>query len=63
MDRALEHGRKLGASTGWLETSNLKGSGVAAYRKMGFSICGFDLTHYRGTPSEGQFAMFLDRPI
>jgi ribosomal protein S18 acetylase RimI-like enzyme len=63
MDRAIGHGRELGATTAWLETSNLNGVGIEAYRKMGFDICGFDLTHYRGTQSEGQFAVFLSRSI
>lgn len=63
MELAIAHGRKLGATTAWLETSNLNGTGIAAYRQMGFSICGFDLTLYRGTPSDGQFAIFLERAL
>jgi ribosomal protein S18 acetylase RimI-like enzyme len=63
MDRAIGHGRELGATTAWVETSNLNGPGVEAYGKMGFEICGFDLTHYRGTQSEGQFAVFMSRSI
>jgi ribosomal protein S18 acetylase RimI-like enzyme len=61
MDRVIRHGRELDATTVWVETSNLNGAGIEAYGKMGFDICGFDLTHYRGTPSEGQFAVFLSR--
>jgi ribosomal protein S18 acetylase RimI-like enzyme len=63
VDRAIGHGLELGATTVWLETSNLNGVGIEAYRKLGFDICGFDLTHYRGTPSEGQFAVFMSRSI
>jgi hypothetical protein len=63
MKRAIDHGRELGATMAWLEASNLNGVGIEAYSKMGFDICGFDLTHYRGTRSAGQFAVFLSRSI
>jgi ribosomal protein S18 acetylase RimI-like enzyme len=52
-----------GARHLWLETSNYNPPGVAAYRALGFAISGFDLTLYDGTPSEGEFALFLSRPV
>jgi ribosomal protein S18 acetylase RimI-like enzyme len=63
MKRALEHGVSIGARTAWLETTNLNYSGVRAYMSLGFQICGFDLTLYRGTPAEGEFALFMARPL
>ena len=63
MDRAIARGRDVGAMTVWAETSNVNYPGILAYRRMGFEICGFDLTHYLGTPAEGEFAVFLSRAI
>ena len=63
MERALEAGRRSGALAAWVETSNVNAPGIEAYRRLGFSICGFDLTLYAGTASEGQFAIFMARPL
>lgn len=64
MDRAVSRARELGAKTVWVETTNLNFPGVAAYRRLGFDICGFDLTLYHGTDGPpGEFALFLARPI
>jgi hypothetical protein len=30
---------------------------------LGFALYGFELSLYSGTPSEGEFALFLARPI
>jgi hypothetical protein len=30
---------------------------------LGFSLCGFDLTLYRGTLNADEFALFLAAPI
>lgn len=64
MNQAVLRAHELGAKTVWVETSNLNFPGVAAYRRLGFEICGFDLTLYRGTDGPpGEFALFLARPI
>jgi ribosomal protein S18 acetylase RimI-like enzyme len=63
MEHAIETGRRSGATTAWVETSNYNYPGIEAYRHLGFFICGFDLTLYQGTPSEGEFAVYLARPI
>jgi ribosomal protein S18 acetylase RimI-like enzyme len=63
MDHALEAGRRMGAVTAWAETSNRNHPGVALYRRLGFELCGFDLSLYRGTPVEGEFALFLARDL
>jgi ribosomal protein S18 acetylase RimI-like enzyme len=63
MERAIESGRLAGARTAWVETSNYNHPGILAYQRLGFSLCGFDLTLYRGTPSEGEFALYLARQI
>ncbi|MFI1253139.1 GNAT family N-acetyltransferase [Streptomyces netropsis] len=63
MDRALDHGRELGARTAWLEVTNVNAPAVRAYRRMGFTLCGVDVTLYTGTASEGEQALFMSRPL
>ena len=63
MERAIESGLRAGALAAWVETSNYNHPGILAYQLLGFSLCGFDLTLYQGTPSEGEFAIYLARPI
>lgn len=63
VDRALDHGRELGARTAWLEVSNVNAPAVRAYRRMGFTLCGVDLTLYTGTASEGEQALFMSRSL
>ena len=58
-----EHARRLGARHVWLETSSLNAPGVAAYRALGFSLSGVDVTLYDGTPAEGEVALFFSKPV
>jgi len=62
-DRIAALGLEVGAREIWLETSNLNVAGVAAYRVLGFTFTGLDLTLYDGTPAEGEIALFFARPI
>ncbi len=61
MARMIEVADKMNASMIWLETSNTNGPGIQAYKRLGFSICGFDLTLYESTPNEGEFGLYLAR--
>jgi ribosomal protein S18 acetylase RimI-like enzyme len=63
VERVVELARELGARHLWLETSNLNGPGVAAYRALGFTLTGIDVTLYDGTPAEGEVALFFSKPI
>lgn len=63
LEHALDHGRAHGARTAWAETSSHNGPGIAAYERLGFSICGFDASLYVATPAEGEVAVFLSRPL
>ena len=63
VERVVGLGHELGARHVWLETSNLNAPGVAAYRALGFSLTGIDVTLYDGTPAEGEIALFFSRPI
>ncbi|MGY5128515.1 GNAT family N-acetyltransferase [Streptomyces nigrescens] len=63
MQRACAYGSRLGARTAWLETSNVNVPAIRAYRRMGFTFCGLDTTLYRGTPSEGETALFMSKTL
>jgi ribosomal protein S18 acetylase RimI-like enzyme len=61
MDAAVDWARGAGALTVWIETSHVNHPGIAAYRRLGFDICGFDTTLYRGTPAEDETALYMAR--
>jgi ribosomal protein S18 acetylase RimI-like enzyme len=63
LDDALEAARRDGATFAWLETSSANHPAITAVRRLGFEICGFDTTLYRGTPHQGEVAVFMARPI
>ncbi|MGW7430601.1 GNAT family N-acetyltransferase [Streptomyces sp. NPDC054861] len=63
MRRALAYGRDRGARTAWLEVTSVNVPAVRAYRRMGFRLCGLDTTLYTGTPSEGETALFMAKPL
>jgi GNAT superfamily N-acetyltransferase len=63
MDAALEWARRVGAVTAWLETSQVNHPGIVAYRRLGFDICGFDTTLYRGTSGDDETALYMARLI
>jgi ribosomal protein S18 acetylase RimI-like enzyme len=60
--RAEEHGRTIGATHVWLETSNVNVPGIAAYRRLGYSLCGFDRLYY-GDYMPGESAIYLAKTL
>ncbi|MEU6580577.1 GNAT family N-acetyltransferase [Nocardia sp. NPDC046763] len=63
VDLAAAHGCELGARTLWLEVTNINAPAIRAYRRMGFTFCGLDTSLYRGTPSEGEIAIFMSKDL
>jgi len=63
MEALAEHGRALGASHMWLESSSVNPAGAAVYRRLGFALCGLDAWLYAGTPAEGETALFFARRL
>lgn len=62
IERVEAHGRQVGASHVWLETSSSNVPGVRAYERLGFSLCGADRTYYeRYMP--GETAIFLAKSL
>jgi ribosomal protein S18 acetylase RimI-like enzyme len=62
---ALSAARETGARTARLEASNVNLPAMRAYERLGFGfkLCGLDTSLYHATPSEGEIALFLCRPL
>jgi ribosomal protein S18 acetylase RimI-like enzyme len=56
-------GRTRGARRVWLETSTVNVPGIAAYARLGYTLCGVDTTHYEATPAEAESAVYLSKPL
>jgi ribosomal protein S18 acetylase RimI-like enzyme len=63
LDGVWSCGVENGANHVWLETSNANVSAVSAYERMGFVVCGLDVSFYRGTPDEGEVGLFMSQDI
>jgi len=61
--RVEAHGRERGARRVWLETSNVNVPGIAAYARLGYTLCGVDTTYYEGTPAAAESAVYLSKPL
>jgi ribosomal protein S18 acetylase RimI-like enzyme len=61
--RVEQHGRQLGARRVWLETSNVNAPGIAAYARLGYTLCGSDTTFYEATPAAAETAIYLSKPL
>lgn len=62
LERVEAHGRQVGASHVWLETSSANVPGVRAYERLGYSLCGADRTYY-GRYMPGETAIFLAKAL
>jgi GNAT superfamily N-acetyltransferase len=61
--RVEAHGRDRGARRVWLETSNVNVPGIAAYAKLGYTLCGADVTLYESTETASESAIYLSKPL
>lgn len=61
--RVEQHGRERGARRVWLETSNVNVPGIAAYGRLGYTLCGADTTLYEATPAAAETALYLSKPL
>ena len=62
LDRVEAHGREVGATHVWLETSSVNVPGVAAYERLGYSLCGADRLYY-GSYMPGEAAIYLAKTL
>lgn len=56
------YGRSAGATHAWLETSSVNVPGVAAYERLGYSLCGADRLLY-GDYMPGESALYLAKSL
>ena len=56
------HGRRIGASHVWLETSNINVPGFAAYQRLGYTLCGADRLYY-GDYMPGETGLYLAKSL
>jgi ribosomal protein S18 acetylase RimI-like enzyme len=56
------HGRAVGATHVWLETSNVNVPGVLAYERLGYTLCGADALYY-GSYMPGETAIYLAKSL
>jgi ribosomal protein S18 acetylase RimI-like enzyme len=60
---AFAEARRARASLASLETSSANHPAIAAVHRLGFEICGFDTTLYRGTAPPGEVAVYMAQLI
>jgi GNAT superfamily N-acetyltransferase len=61
--RVEQHGRELGARRVWVETSNVNVPGIAAYARLGYTMCGVDITLYEATDTAEESAIYLSKAL
>lgn len=62
LERVEAHGRDVGATHVWLETSNVNVPGVTAYNRLGYELCGADRLYY-GAYMPGETAIYLAKML
>jgi GNAT superfamily N-acetyltransferase len=62
LERVDAHGREVGATHVWLETSNINVPGIAAYERLGYSLCGADRLFY-GAYMPDEIAIYLAKML
>jgi GNAT superfamily N-acetyltransferase len=63
LERCEAHGRDVGAARVWLETSSVNVPGVLAYERLGYALCGADVTLYEGLPYTDEAALYLTKKL
>jgi GNAT superfamily N-acetyltransferase len=62
LEQVEAYGREVGATHVWLETSNVNVPGVAAYERLGYTLCGADRLFY-GPYMRGETAIYLAKML
>jgi GNAT superfamily N-acetyltransferase len=62
IEQVEEHGRNVGASHVWIETSSVNVPAVTAYERLGYALCGADTRLY-GPYMPGESAIYLAKPL
>jgi ribosomal protein S18 acetylase RimI-like enzyme len=62
LERVEAHGRQIGATHVWLETSSVNVPGIRAYERLGYTLCGADRLYY-GSYMPGESAVYLAKSL
>jgi GNAT superfamily N-acetyltransferase len=62
LERVEQHGKDIGATHVWLETSNVNVPGVAAYNRLGYALVGADRLYY-GAYMPGESAIYMAKVL
>jgi ribosomal protein S18 acetylase RimI-like enzyme len=62
LERVEDHGRAVGATHVWLETGTANVPGVAAYTRLGYTLCGMDRLYY-GSYMPDEAAIYLAKML
>jgi GNAT superfamily N-acetyltransferase len=62
LEQVEAHGREVGATHVWLETSSVNVPGVTAYARLGYTLCGADRLYY-GSYMPGETAIYLAKML
>ena len=62
VERVEAHGRRVGASHVWIETSNVNVPGIVAYERLGYTLCGIDRLFY-GAYMPNEIAIYFAKPL
>jgi ribosomal protein S18 acetylase RimI-like enzyme len=57
------YGVAQGAQRVWLETTSINVPGVHAYERLGYALCGMDVTLYDRLPYEDEAAIYLAKAL
>ena len=63
LEHVEERGRSVGARRVWLETSSVNVPGIAAYVRLGYALCGADVTLYDDLPYDNERALYLSKRL
>lgn len=63
LDHVDQYGRRRKAQRVWLETTSVNVPGVRAYERLGYSLCGCDVTMYDALPYANEAALFLAKSL
>jgi ribosomal protein S18 acetylase RimI-like enzyme len=58
-----DFGRQRRAERVWLETTSVNVPGILAYERLGYSLCGADVTMYDGLPYAHETALFMAKSL
>jgi GNAT superfamily N-acetyltransferase len=63
LEHVEQYGRRRKALRVWLETSSVNVPGMRAYERLGYALCGCDVTLYDDLPYANETALYLAKSI